>query len=72
MTGVWSISNEELKETALMFYKVEGLNVVFDDVGGRKRIDYTAKDEADLEKWLIEEGRLMCDKWNGNFAEGVY
>lgn len=64
-------NDEALKELALHLYEVEGLNVIMDmgTFGGRQ-VYYTAKDQNDLDQWLIESGRLMKEKYEVNFAEG--
>ena len=59
----WARSVETLKKYATDIYTVEGLEVVYYGLGQR-RIDYVAKDEADLEKWLIETGELLYDKYS--------
>ena len=54
-------SKNELKEMGAAPYTIEGLKVIMDMGDFGRYVEYTAKDEAGLERWLIEGGRLMAE-----------
>ena len=56
-------SRNELKKMGAAPYTIEGLTVIMDMGDFGRYVAYTAKDEADLEDWLIEGGRLMAEKY---------
>lgn len=62
-------SKNELKKMGAAPYIIEGLNVIMDMGNFGRYIEYTAKDEADLEEWLIRSGELRAEKYEMNFAE---
>ena len=62
-------STNELKKIGAEPYIIEGLNVIMDMGDFGRYVEYTAKDEADLERWLIEGGRLLVEKCEVDYAE---
>lgn len=62
-------SRNELKKMGAAPYTIEGLKVITDMGDFGRYVAYTAKDEADLEEWLIEVGRIIAEKYEVNFAE---
>lgn len=62
-------NRNELKKMGAAPYIIEGLTVIMDMGDFGRYVEYTAKDEADLEEWLVEGGRLMAEKYEMNFVE---